>query len=67
MVLVDRKAPDGTYTSIIKFVVKKDVTLTDIYCETFPGYGVCEEGQYIIKMSSKCIPAVGNGQNVDAY
>ena len=66
MVLVDKNAPNGTYTVYVKFVVRKDGSLTDIYCENYPGYGVCEEGMRVIKKSRKWNPGLVNGQPVDA-
>ena len=66
MILVDKFAPDGTYTAIIKFIVRADGSVTDVYCENYPGYGVCEEGIRVIKKSKKWIPAQVNGKNVDS-
>ena len=65
--LYNNKAPDGTYTVKIKFIVRKDGNIDSIYCENNPGYGVCEEGVRVIKMSSKWVPAKLNGDNVAAY
>ena len=65
-ILAENNAPDGTYTVFVKFIVRKDGTLTDIFCENYPGYGVCEEGLRVIKKSPKWKPGLVNGQPVDA-
>jgi protein TonB len=60
-------APEGTYTVIVKFVVSKDGSLSDIMCETDPGFGICKEAIRVIKKTKNWIPAVQNGNSVNAY
>jgi len=60
-------APEGTYTVIVKFVVSKDGSLSNIECEADPGYGICKEAIRVIKKTKNWIPAVQNGNNVNAY
>lgn len=67
MVAVDKGAQNGIYPVIVKFIVRKDSTVSDVYCESYPGYGVCEEGQRVIKKSKRWIPAIVNGQPVNSY
>jgi periplasmic protein TonB len=60
-------APAGKYTVIVKFVVSKDGSLSDISCENDPGYGICEEAKRVIKKTKNWVPAIQNGRNVNAY
>lgn len=64
---VDYGASAGKYTVIVKFVVSKDGSLSDIKCENDPGFGMCEEAVRVIKKTSKWVPAIQNGQKVNAY
>ncbi len=63
----DNGAGEGTYTVIVKFVVSKDGTLSQIECETDPGFGVCQEAIRVIKRTKSWTPAIQNGRNVNAY
>ena len=63
----DNGAGEGTYTVIVKFVVSKDGSLSDITCESDPGFGVCEEAKRVIKRTKNWTPAIQNGRNVNAY
>jgi protein TonB len=60
-------APEGNLTVIVKFVVSKDGSLSDITCETDPGYGICQEAIRVIKRTKNWTPAIQNGRNVNAY
>ena len=60
-------APEGNLTVIVKFVVSKDGSLSDITCESDPGYGICEEAKRVIKRTKNWTPAIQNGRNVNAY
>lgn len=64
---IDNGAPAGKYTVIVKFVVSKDGSLSDIKCDTDPGFGMCEEAIRVIKKTKSWIPALQNGSNVNAY
>jgi periplasmic protein TonB len=64
---VDNGAAPGTYTVIIRFVVSKDGSLSDITCENDPGHGICEEAKRVIKKTKNWVPAMQNGHNVNAY
>ena len=60
-------APSGKYTTIIKFVVSRNGTLSDIMAETNLRYGMEEEVIRIIKKSGTWIPAEQNNRKVNAY
>ena len=60
-------APEGNLTVIVKFVVSKDGSLSDISCENDPGFGICEEAKRVIKRTKNWTPAIQNGRNVNAY
>ena len=64
---VDFGAPGGKYTVVVKFVVSKDGSLSDITCENDPGFGMCEEAIRVIKKTKNWTPAIQNGRNVNAY
>jgi protein TonB len=64
---VDNGAPEGTYTVIIRFVVSKDGSISDVQAETSHGYGMEKEATKIIKNGPNWTPAIQNGRNVNAY
>ncbi len=66
-ILFDNSAPEGAYTVIVKFVVSKDGSISDIVCENDPGFGVCEEAKRVIRKTKQWIPAIQNGHNVNSY
>ena len=67
LLAADNGAPKGTYVVIVKFLVSKDGSLSDIVCESDPGYGMCREAIRLIRLSRKWIPAKVNGRVVNAY
>lgn len=64
---VENGAPEGTYTVIVRFIVSKDGSISDVQAETNHGYGMEEEAVKIIKRGPKWTPAIQNGRNVNAY
>lgn len=60
-------APPGTYTVIVRFIVSKDGSVSDVVAETSHGYGMEQESVRAIKKSGKWTPAIQNGRNVTAY
>jgi len=66
-VLADNGAKPGTYKVIVRFIVSKDGSISDIYCVDDPGYGSCEEAIRVIKKTRNWIPALVNGNKVNAY
>ena len=63
----DNGAPAGTYTVIVRFVVAKDGSVSDVVAETSHGYGMEQESVRAIKKSGRWTPAIQNGRNVTAY
>lgn len=66
-VLVENGAKPGTYKVLVRFIVSKDGSISDIYCMDDPGYGSCEEAIRVIKKTRNWIPALVNGNKVNAY
>ena len=64
---VENGAGEGTYTVIVKFVVSRDGSLSDVSCESDPGHGMCAEAMRVIKKTRNWTPAIQNGRNVNAY
>jgi protein TonB len=60
-------ASPGQYTVIVRFVVAKDGSVSDVQAETSHGYGMEQESMRVIKKSGKWTPAVQNGRNVISY
>lgn len=64
---VDNGAPPGKYQVIVKFIVSKDGSISDVNAETKYGFGMEDEAVKIIKRGPKWTPALQNGRNVNAY
>ena len=64
---IKNRAPEGTYTVIVSFVVNGKGLVTDIKPNTNFGYGMEEEVIRILKKSPPWIPAFQFGRNVKAY
>lgn len=64
---VDNGAPEGNHTVIVKFIVSRDGSISDVTCVKDPGYGMCDEAMKIIRKGPKWTPALQNGRNVNAY
>ena len=64
---IDNGAPEGTYQVIVRFIVSKDGSISDVAAETKFGYGMEAEAVKIIKKGPKWTPALQNGRNVNAY
>jgi protein TonB len=60
-------APPGTYTVIVRFIVAKDGSISDVQAETDHGYGMEQESVRVIKRSGRWTPAIQNGRNVISY
>jgi hypothetical protein len=61
------RAPVGTYTVVLQFIVNTDGTISDIQPLTRHGYGMEQEAVRVIKMSPKWLPAIQHGRKVKAY
>ncbi len=66
-VAAENDAPPGTYTVIVKFIVSKDGSISDVVAETNNGYGMEKEAMRAINKGPKWKPALQNGRNVNAY
>lgn len=64
---VDNGASEGTYQVIVRFIVSKDGSISDVVAETSFGHGMEAEAVKIIKKGPKWTPALQNGRNVNAY
>ncbi len=64
---VDNGAAEGTYQVIVRFIVSKDGSISDVVAETKFGFGMEDEAVKIIKKGPKWTPALQNGRNVNAY
>ena len=64
---IDNGAPEGTYTVIVKFIVSKDGSISDVEAETTFGYGMEDEAVKAIKRGPKWTPGLQNGRNVNSY
>lgn len=60
-------APKGKYHVMIKFIVAKDGTVSDVVAETNNGYKMEEYSINLIKNGPKWLPALQNGIAVNAY
>lgn len=61
------KAPIGKYTAIVRFIVDKDGSLSNIQPETNFGFGMEEEVVRVLERSGKWTAATKNGQPLKAY
>lgn len=64
-----KKAPAGSYTVWIQFIVNKEGNISDIKALTNHGYGMEEEALRLIKttITGKWVPGVQNGRLVNSY
>ncbi len=63
----DGGAAPGSYTVIVRFIVAKDGTISEVTPETSIGYGMEQEAVRAIKKGPKWTPAQQNGNVVKAY
>lgn len=64
---VKKKAPENSYTAMIRFIVDKQGNITEVTPLTHHGYGMEEEAMRVIKSGPKWVPAIQNGKQVNAY
>jgi protein TonB len=64
---IDNNANPGEYTVIVRFIVSKDGSISDVVPETKHGYGMEQEAIRVIKRGPKWTPAQQNGRYVNAY
>ena len=63
----DNGAAPGSYTVVVRFIVSKDGSVSDVQAETNHGFGMEQEAIRVIRKSGKWTPAIQNGRNVTAY
>lgn len=63
----DNGAAPGRYSVIVRFIVSKDGSISDVQAETSFGYGMEELAVKAIKKGPKWKPALQNGRYVNAY
>jgi periplasmic protein TonB len=66
-VAADNGAPEGTYTTIVQFVVDKEGNISDVKALTSHGYGMEQEAMRVIQKGPRWVPAIQNGRQVKAY
>jgi hypothetical protein len=64
---VDNLAPVGSYQVIVRFIVDKDGSLSNVSAETHFGYGMEAEAVRVIKNGPKWKPGSQNGRLVNSY
>ena len=64
---VNNGAPPGQYKVIVKFIVSKDGSISDVEATTSFGYGMEEEAIKAIKRGPNWKPGLQNGRNVNSY
>jgi hypothetical protein len=60
-------APKGKYTVVVRFIVAKDGTISNVVAETKHGFGMEKESVRVIINSGKWTPAIYKGRNVNSY
>lgn len=63
----DNGAIAGRYQAVVRFIVAKDGSVSDIKAETKFGYGMEQQVIKMIGESGKWMPAMQNGKPVNAY
>ena len=66
-VAAKKKAPVGSYTVIVQFVVDKEGNVSDITPLTNHGYGMEDEVVRVLKKASRWKAAIQDGRKVRAY
>ena len=64
---IDYGAPEGVYRVVVRFIVSKDGSISDVQAETNHGYGMDSAAVALIKNGPKWKPATQNGNIVTAY
>ncbi|MCX6319696.1 MAG: energy transducer TonB [Bacteroidetes bacterium] len=66
-IATDNKAPAGTYTVVVQFIIDKEGNVSEIKALTKHGYGMEDEVIRLLKKSPKWVPAQMNGRQVKVY
>ena len=62
-----KKAPFGTYSVIVQFIVDREGNISDLRTLTKHGYGMEDEALRVIRLSGKWNPGIQNGHIVKSY
>lgn len=65
MIGVENGAKEGVYTVIIRFTVKRDGSITDVFPETHHGHKMEKEAIRVIEKGPNWIPAERYGQKIE--
>jgi hypothetical protein len=65
-VAVKNGAPEGTYITVVDFLIDTTGSISDIQVLKNAGYGTGEEVIRLMKISPKWVPATKNGQNINS-
>ncbi|MGG9963558.1 energy transducer TonB [Ferruginibacter sp. SUN106] len=57
----------GKYIVVVKYIISKDGSISDITCDNDPGYGLCQEVIRVMKKTKTWTPAAQNGRTVHDY
>ncbi len=57
----------GTYTVLVKFLVEKDGTLSDVHALNDPGYGLAKGAEQVLSTGPKWKAGEQNGKKVRSY
>ena len=63
----ENKAPTGTYTVIIQFILDREGNVSDVRALTNHGFGMEEEAMKTVKKSPKWVPAPQNRTVIKSY
>ena len=66
-VATDNGAPEGTYTTVVQFVVDKEGNISDVKSLTNHGYGMEEEAVRVVSKMAKWTPGQVKGKNVKTW
>ena len=64
---INNNAKTGSYNVVIKFIVSKDGSISNLVPVTHFGYGMEEEVIRVLKKGPNWMPGVQNGRKVIAY
>ncbi|MFL5738582.1 MAG: energy transducer TonB [Flavisolibacter sp.] len=62
-----KRMPAGTYIVVIRFLVEKDGSISDIHALNDPGYGLAAGAVRVVKSGPKWTPGTVNGKTVRSY
>jgi periplasmic protein TonB len=57
----------GTYTVMVKFLVERDGSISDVHALNDPGYGLAKAAEKVLRSGPKWTPGEQNGKKVRSY